>query len=88
LFEILNPDDHGRIHAQTIDVEVFDEDREALALLAPLLVEIEELDEPLSFPEFYRAFEILLTKLSPADKRKLLKPHKYHRTPCSNPPKT
>jgi hypothetical protein len=58
-------------------------EREVLSVISPLLIELEELGEPLTFDEFYDSMENLIAKLTPSDKRTLLKPRKpsAHPTP-------
>ena len=45
-------------------------------IIAPLVEELEELDETLNFHEFYDAMEILMKVLTPGDKSLLLLPNK------------
>ena len=45
-------------------------------IIAPLIEELEELDETLDFHEFYDAMEMLMKVLTPGDKSNLLLPNK------------
>jgi hypothetical protein len=44
-----------------------------LAILKPLLDELNDLEETLNFEEFCEAMEILIKKISPAERSELLK---------------
>ena len=44
---MMNPDIKNKIHADRIDIELFDQD--LLNVLSPLLIEIEEYPAPLSW---------------------------------------
>jgi hypothetical protein len=74
IFVQLNPNARDMIHAERIEVEVFD--KATLGIMSPLLIELEELGEPLNYEEFHAAMENLIAKLTPSEKRTLLKPKK------------
>ena len=43
-------------------------------MLSPLLIELEELGESLGYEDFFEAMENLMAKVSPAERRLILKP--------------
>ena len=73
LFEAMSPDEneitYSRIDQDNILPEV-------LRVIRPILEELEQLDQPLTFEEFYDAMERLLDTLNPHDKSIILAPRK------------
>lgn len=73
LFEAMSPDEneitYSRIDQDNILPEV-------LRVIRPILEELEQLEQPLTFEEFYDAMERLLDTLNPHDKSIILAPRK------------
>lgn len=70
LFAALKPDSTGYISADRIDVEAIDV--EVLRVIAPMLEEMENLSQRISFPEFVDSMETLMKALTPESKAILL----------------
>lgn len=66
VFQQLNPDVNGLISYKNI--QVHEVDTKVLKIIAPLLSELEELNQPLNFEEFVDSMENLLKTLNTAEK--------------------
>ncbi|OMJ69840.1 hypothetical protein SteCoe_32336 [Stentor coeruleus] len=66
IFQQLNPDVNGLIAFKNINMNEIDSI--VLKIIMPLLLELEELDQPLNFEEFVDSMENLLKTLSQAEK--------------------
>lgn len=70
IFSDLNPDTKGFITKSTIYKS--DLSTKVMSIITPLLEEIKEMDEKLSFDEFYDAMEMLMKVLTPEEKNAIL----------------
>lgn len=66
IFHQLNPDANRQIFYQNINVSEVDPN--VLKIIMPLLVELEELNQPLNFEEFVDSMDNLLKTLNTAEK--------------------
>ena len=66
VFQQLNPDINGQINFENIDMNTVDP--LILKIILPLLVELEDLKQPLNFEEFVDSMENLLKTLNTAEK--------------------
>jgi hypothetical protein len=70
VFEQLSPDSNGQIFFENINMDSID--HQLLKIIMPLLVELEELNQPLNFEEFIDSMENLLKTLNNIEKNILL----------------
>ena len=70
IFQQLNPDETGQIFFNNIDMRNLDPI--VLNLISPLLIELEQLGQPLSLKEFSDSMDNLIKILTPAEKSNLL----------------
>ena len=66
IFQQLSPDINGLIHYKNIDADNID--HMTLKIIMPLLLELEELNQPLNFEEFSDSMDNLLKTLNTAEK--------------------
>ena len=70
IFNLLDGDQDGKISAGKIDIGTME--TKILRVFAPLLVELEELEQELDWGEFEEAAERLLKTLSPSERAEVL----------------
>ena len=70
----LNPDESGQIVYQKINPDELKQD--VRKIIDPIIEELEALDQPLNFEEFFDAMERLLDTLNPQEKNIILAPKK------------
>jgi hypothetical protein len=78
LFQALNPDTHERLSAENAQLENIEAAQ--LALIAPILEEMETFKVTIDYQDFVNAMENLMAKLTPGEKSSLLTPRKKQTT--------
>lgn len=74
IFVALKPDSSGKLSAENAKVESIDASK--LALIAPILEEMETFKVTIDYEDFAHAMENLMAKLTPCEKSSLLTPRK------------
>lgn len=78
IFMALNPDSSGKLSAENAKVENIEVSK--LALIAPILEEMEAFKVTVDYQGFANAMENLMAKLTPGEKSSLLTPRKKTKT--------
>ena len=83
LFRLLNPDSQGYISAKRINVDKVD--KEILAMISPILIEMEDLSQRLDFSRFQTKFQKLMQSLPPEKRKLIYQPKKLDPAPIIAP---
>lgn len=83
LFRLLNPDSQGYVSAKRINVDKVD--KEILAMISPILIEMEDLSQRLDFSRFQTKFQKLMQNLAPEKRKLIYQPKKLDPAPIIAP---